>query len=98
MKLKSFKELIAMSKEKVDEALAPMRAATAEAKARLLMAETDEKIASINQKIQEAATNKDIDFNKIADLIDESELLELRKKRFDDIVSQLFPKEPAQPV
>jgi hypothetical protein len=37
------------------------------------------------------ATSKDIDFDKIADKIDEIALLELRKSRFEEITAQLFP-------
>ena len=92
MKLKPFKELIALSKEKIDEALAPLRARTAKAKATLKMAEIDEKIASLGQAIQELATSKDIDFDKIADKLDEVALLELRKTRFAEITGQLFPE------
>jgi DNA-binding transcriptional MerR regulator len=93
VKLKPFKELIALSKEKIDEALAPLRASTAKAKATLKMAEIDEKIASLGQKVQELATSKDIDFDAIADKLDEVALLELRKQRFSEITSQLFPAE-----
>lgn len=92
-KLKPFKELIALSKEKIDEALAPLRASTAKAKATLKMAEIDEKIAVLGQKIQELATSKEIDFDAIADKVDEIALLELRKERFAEITRQLFPTE-----
>ena len=92
MKLKPFKELIALSKEKIDEALAPLRASTAKAKATLKMAEIDEKIASLGQSIQELATSKDINFDAIADKLDEVALLELRKTRFAEITGQLFPE------
>lgn len=90
-KLKPFKDLIALSKEKIDEALAPLRASTAKAKATLKMAEIDEKIAALGQQIQELATSKDIDFDKMADKLDEIGLLEIRKERFQEIVTQLFP-------
>jgi predicted nucleic acid-binding protein len=90
--LRPFKELIALSKEKIDEALAPLRASTAKAKATLKMAEIDEKIAVLGQKIQEQATSKEIDFDAMADKIDEIALLELRKERFAEITKQLFPE------
>lgn len=91
MKLKSFAELIAMSKEQVDTTLAPMRAATAKAKANLLIAQQDEKIAAQEQQIQTVAVRKDIDFNTLAELIDDLELMTLRRERIADIVEQLFP-------
>jgi predicted nuclease of predicted toxin-antitoxin system len=93
MTLKPFRELIALSKEKVDEALAPLRAATAKAKATLKQAEIDEKIAAISQRVQEMAVSKDIDFDALADKLDEAALLELRKSRFAEITAQLFPQE-----
>lgn len=89
--LQPFKTLIALSKEKVDEALAPLRASTAKAKATLKMAEIDEQIAAKGQRVQELAASKEIDFDRLADAIDEIALLELRKERFAQIVSQLFP-------
>lgn len=90
-KLKPFKELIALSKEKIDEAMAPLRAATAQRKAALKMAEIDEAIATLNLRIQEMAISKEINFDSIADKADEIELLEMRKERFEQIVAQLFP-------
>jgi predicted nucleic acid-binding protein len=90
--LKPFKDLIALSKEKIDEALAPLRASTAKAKAALKMAEIDEKIATLGQKVQELATSKEIDFDAIADKVDEIALLEHRKQRLQDILKQLFPE------
>jgi len=90
--LKPFKDLIALSKEKIDEALAPLRTATAKAKATLKTAEIDEKIAAVGQRVQEMAVSKEIDFDAIADKIDEIALLELRKERFEQITAQLFPE------
>lgn len=91
-KLKPFAELIALSQEKLDAAMAPIRAMKAQSQAKVKVAEIDEKIVTLEASIQELATKKDIDFDKIADKIDELELLELRKGRFDEIVKQLFPK------
>lgn len=92
-KLKPFKQLIALSKEKVDEALAPLRASTAKAKATLKMAEIDEKVAVLGQQVQELAVSKDIDFTAIANKLDEIALLEHRKNSLQEIVNQLFPNE-----
>lgn len=93
LKLKPFKELIAMSKEKLDEAMAPLRAATAKSKANLEMAQIDEQIAVIEGQVNELAASKDINFHRIADLRDDASLLELRKKNLAEIVEQLFPVE-----
>lgn len=90
--LRPFKELIALSKEKLDEAMAPVRAAKAKAQARLKVAEIDEKMVRLESEIQEMVTEKNIDFDRMADKIDELELLELRQTRFVEIIGQLFPE------
>lgn len=98
IKLKSLKEILSLSADERAADLVPSRVATAKAKATLLIAETDEKIANLEGRLRESTSAKDIDFNRVADMIDEMELLGLRKQRFADISDQLFPVEPATPV
>lgn len=90
-KLMPFRELVAKSQEKLDEALAPLRAAKAQSQAKTKMCEIEEQILTKQSQIQEMCVKKDIDFDKVADAIDEIELLELRKSRFEKIVKELFP-------
>lgn len=91
MKLRPFKELLALSKEKIDEALAPVRAKQVKAKADVLVANYEEELITIERQIQEMCTNKEVDFEKLADLLDKAALKERRKNQFQEIYSQLFP-------
>lgn len=89
--LKPFKEILAMSKEKIDEALAPIRARQVKAKADSLVANYEEELITIEKQITEACTSKDVDFEKLADLLDKHALKLRRKNQFTGIYSQLFP-------
>lgn len=91
MKLKPFAELIAMSKEKFDEAMAPIRARKVRSQADLEIAKLDEKLISLETKIHELCATKDINFSKVIDLMDEHALVERRKGQLDQIVKDLFP-------
>jgi 3-isopropylmalate dehydratase small subunit len=91
MKLKPFKDLIAMSKEKLDEALAPIRARQVKTQAELKLAEIDEKIVTKETEVQELCTGKSIDFETLLKTLDDIALLERRKKQYDKVLSELFP-------
>lgn len=93
MKLKPYKELIAMSKEKLDAALAPVRAKQVKSQAELEMAKIDEALISNEAAIQELCAQKQIDFPKLLKLMDEVALAERRKKQYGQILSELFPEE-----
>ncbi len=94
-KLPSYKDLLTMSKEALDAAVAPVREALAKARAAQAAAELDERIINQRNKITKLCIEKEINFNAIADEIDELDLLERRKKVLSEIVAQLFPKEVA---
>lgn len=93
LQIKPLKELIALSKEKLDEAMAPMRARREKAKAELEMVKIESSMLDMEGKIQEMLTGKNIDFPKLMDRLDEYALLERRKQQYDDILLQLFPEE-----
>ena len=92
MQLKPFKELIAMSQEKMDEAMAPIRARKVRAKAELKMSELDADIVTKETKVTELVAKKDIDFEEVMDTLDELALLERRKEQYQDVLKQLFPE------
>lgn len=92
MKLKPFKEIIAMSKEKLDEALAPIRARQVKMQAELEVAKLDEKLVSLEAKVQELCAVKQIDFDAVIKALDEHGLAERRKKQLNKIVQELFPE------
>lgn len=93
MKLKPYKTLIALSKEKLDEAMAPIRARGVKAKAELEMSKLEADQVTNETKIQELLTEKDVNFIKLMDLIDEGELVERRLKKYTEVLEQLFPKD-----
>lgn len=91
--VKPFKELIALSKEKLDEALAPVRARAAKAKANLEVAKLDEKMMSLESDIHKMCAEKDLNFDKIVDKIDEYDLAERRRNQVEKLVTQMFPED-----
>ena len=91
MKLKPFAEIIAMTKEGLDAALAPIRAKQVKMKAELEMAKIDEQLINTETKIQELCTTKDINFDSLITKLDEYALAERRKKQFQKIINELFP-------
>ena len=93
MRLKPYKEILKMAKEKVDETLAPMRANRAKKQAELEMAKIDEKMATKAAEIVELCSAKEIDFEHIINRQDEYSLLERRKKQFHKIIEEMFPEE-----
>lgn len=89
--IKSFKELITLTKEKLEESMIPLRVRTAKAKAEIIKVELETKLSVLEMKINEQAAQKDIEFTKVADLVDEYELTERRLKQVTSLVDQLFP-------
>lgn len=92
MKLKPFKELIALSKEKLDEAMAPIRARQVQSQAALEMAKLEAEILTLESEIQEACTKKEgINFPALLDKLDKVALLERRRGQYDKVLNDLFP-------
>lgn len=93
MELKPFKELIKLSKEKLDESLAPMRARAVKAKAELEMAKLDERRVQLEMQVQEICAQRDIDFTQLLAKMDEHDLNERRLAQYQQLLAQLFPPE-----
>lgn len=93
MKLKPFKEIIAMSKEKLNEALAPIRARKVKTQAEMKKSEIDEKIITLETEIQEMCSATEIDFDALFEKLDKIALLERRKRQYDRVLGELFPDE-----
>lgn len=93
MKLKPFKELIAMSKEKLDEAMAPIRARQVKSQAELEMAKLDAEILTLESEVQESCTKKEINFPALLEKLDKVALLERRKGQYTRVLTELFPQE-----
>lgn len=93
IKLKSYSELVQMGKEAIDAALAPSRAKSQRKKAELVLAQMEETCASLEHKITEACSVKEINFDKVLDAVDEFELADRRRIQMEELLSQLFPAE-----
>lgn len=91
MLLKNYKDLIAMGKEKLNEALAVPRAWEQRKRAELEIAKIDSELAVKQQQIQEIAAGYPINFDRLIDSIDELALLERRQEQFKKIVAEMFP-------
>lgn len=93
MKLKPFKELLKLSKEKLDEALAPIRAHKVRTQAALESAKIEEQVVTLEAEIQEMCAQKEINFESLISKLDKAALLERRKRQYAQIVADLFPEE-----
>lgn len=91
MKLKPFAEIIAMSKEKLAESLAPIRARKVRSQAELEMAKLDDEIVRLEADVQEQCAKEDINFPSLLDKLDKAALLERRRAQYEDVLKQLFP-------
>lgn len=92
MKLKPFAEIIALSKEKLAESLAPIRARKVRSQAELEMAKLDDELVRLEADIQEQCAKEDMSFPSLLDKLDKVALLERRRAQYESVLSQLFPK------
>lgn len=92
IKLKSYKEYLKMGKEKVNESLAPVRAARARKQAELEVAKLDEQIANHEAKLTELCSVENIDFFAIIKGLDDLGLAERKKSQFEKLLAELFPE------
>lgn len=91
MKLKPFAEIIAMSKEKLAESLAPIRARKVKSQAELEMAKLDDELIRLEADIREQCAKEEINFPALLDKLDKVGLLERRKKQYQKVLAELFP-------
>lgn len=91
MKLPSFEEALKMGKEKLKEALIPVRVSKAKKQAELEMCNIEEEIATKSCALHEECTKENLDFKKIITLQDKVALLERKKGQYGDILKQMFP-------
>lgn len=96
MELKPFKQIIAMSKEKIDETMAGPRARRIKAQAELERAELENEIESLKAGIEEMFADKDahknFTFKPLMEKLDKLALLERREKQYAKVLKQLFPE------
>lgn len=90
MALLKYKDVLILCKDKIKEALAPLRAREMKKKAELEVCKIDSQIAEKEQKIQEIASEYPIDFHKMIDAIDDLDLIKRRKEQFEQIINEMF--------
>lgn len=93
MQLRAFKDLIGLSKDKLNEAMAPIRARQVRSKAELEMSKLEADILTKETEVQELCTDKDINLSKLMDKLDEIALLTRRRNQYTKVLKQLFPDE-----
>lgn len=90
MKLIPYKKILKMGKEKIQDALAPIRANQAKKQGELEIAKLEEVIATQESKIQEICSEHPLDFNNLIEAQDRLALNERRKKQLEKIIKELF--------
>jgi len=97
MQLKSFKEIISYTKEKVTEVMAAPRARRLKAQAEAEMSDLDIEIITLEGKIEESLVSEDsyknFSFKALLEQLDKLAILERRKKQYAKVLKQLFPAE-----
>ncbi|HHF7341027.1 TPA: hypothetical protein ACPSKZ_000706 [Legionella anisa] len=93
MSLLKYKDVLVLCKEKVKEAMAPLRAREMRKKAELEICKIDSDIAEKEQKIQEYASEYPINFDKLIDSIDDLDLIKRRKEQFEKIIDEMFSED-----
>ncbi len=91
MTLTPYAKLLKMGKEKIEEAMAPVRAREMKKKAELEMCQLESKIIEADSKIQELSSAYPIDFPKLIKASDDKALLERQQKQYGTIIAQMFP-------
>jgi hypothetical protein len=90
--VKPFKDVLALTKEKLDEALAPIRARAAKAKASLETARIEEELISLESEIHKLCAEKELNFSTIVSKMDAYELKERKLRQINELVEKLFPE------
>lgn len=90
MALLKYRDVLILCKEKVKEAMAPLRSREMRKKGELEVCKIDSSIAEMEQKIQELASEYPINFDKLIDALDELELTRRRKEQFEKIIGEMF--------
>lgn len=88
---KTYEELLKRSKEAVEAAVLPIRAHQMRKRGEIKILELDESIMAQQTKIDELAGKHPLDFEAVLDAIDKLELMERRRRKFLELLADLFP-------
>ena len=89
--LKPFRELVALSKEKLYEALIPLRVRAAKAKAEGEIIKLEESLIKLEASINELCAQEELNFASINAKLNEYELTKRCLKQIQQLVAELFP-------
>ncbi len=90
MSLMKYKDVLALAKEKINEAKAPFRAREMSKRAELEVCKLESTIADREQRINELSSEYPLDFDSLIDALDELELTKRRKEQFEQVISEMF--------
>ena len=90
MNLIKYSEIISMSKELKDKALAPIRAKQAAVRFDAKVAELEEKKMDAEAKVQEICSANPLDVDKLIDALDDIAIVERRIKKVAEVKVALF--------
>jgi len=90
MALIKYRELLVLAKEKINEAMAPLRSKEMRKKAELEICKIESMIAEKEQKIQEYASKYPIPFDELIEALDDLDLVKRRKEQFETIINEMF--------
>lgn len=93
MSLMKYKDVLILCKDKIKEAMAPLRAREMKKKAELELCKIESQIAENEQKVQEYASQYPVDFDKLIDALDDLDLIKRRKEQFETIINEMFSEE-----
>lgn len=91
MKLKTYSELLAMSKEKIAEVLAPLKALETRKQGELQAIQLEAKIAESESTITTLCAKYPLDYGALLDALDDHALMSRRHEQLNGLIEQLFP-------
>jgi hypothetical protein len=91
IKIEAYEKVLAMAKEAIDTMLIPVRVIRARKNGEYELAKMDEEIATKEARVSELITQKEVDFHRILDALDDVALLERRRKKMADLLKTMFP-------
>ena len=97
MQLAKYKDVLAQSKEKTEEAKAPYRVKEMHKRAELEALEIEAEMASCEATIHRLCSQYPIDFESMIESLDSLQLLARKHKQFNEIITQMF-ETPALPA
>lgn len=93
MKLISYAEALKLGKDKINEALIPIRVKRARTQAELEMLKLEEQVATKTAELHELCCEEKPSFPKIIEMQDDIALLERKLEQYEKILAEMFPEE-----